>query len=296
VTSTGNERFVRTNGVQLCVQTFGEPADPPMLLIGNSMLSWPDELCDQLAAGHRFVIRYDLRDTGRSTTVDPDAPGYTLRYLVADAAGLLDALDRPRVHVVGYGPGGWIAQLLALDHPARVDSLTLIATRPVAPGPNDADLPEHAPEMMAQLFGTPEPDWSDRTAVIDYLVDTGRLFAGSGRFDEAEARATVTRIFERTVAAMPTGADPSKAHRANQMSTMFAALDSGDRWRERLGKITAPTLVVHGETDPFFPIGNAEALADEITDATLLRLPETGQGLPCRIWDLLVPAMLRHTE
>lgn len=295
MTRTSNERLVRANGVDLCVQTFGEAANPPMLLIGNSMLSWPDELCDRLAAGHRFVVRYDLRDTGHSTTVDPDAPAYTLRDLVADAACLLDALDRPHAHIVGYGPGGWIAQLLALDHPDRVDSLTLIATRPVAPGPNDADLPEHAPEMMAQLFGAPDPDWSSRTAVIDYFVETARLFTRSGRFDEAETRESATRIFERTVDAMPAGADPSKAHRANQMSTVFAALDSGDRWRERLGKITAPTLVVHGETDPFFPIGNAEALAKEIPDATLLRLPETGQGLPRRTHDLLVSALLRHT-
>lgn len=295
MTITSNERFVRTNGVRLCAQTFGEPADPPMLLIGNSMLTWPDDLCDQIAVGQRFVVRYDLRDTGHSTTVDPDAPAYTLRDLVADAAGLLDALDRPHAHVVGYGPGGWIAQLLALDYPDRVDSLTLIATRPVAPGPNDADLPEHSRQMMADLFGAPEPDWSDRTAVIDYLVEAGRLFAGIGRFDEAEARANVTRIFERTVEALPAGADPSKAHRANQIATVFAALDTGDRWRERLGTITAPTLVAHGEADPFFPIGNAEALANEIPDATLLRLPETGQGLPRRIWDLLVPALLRHT-
>lgn len=295
VTST-SERFVRVNGVELCVQTFGEPTCPPMLLIGNSMLTWPDELCDELAAGQRLVVRYDLRDTGRSTTADPDAPTYTLRDLVADAACLLDALDLPRAHVVGYGPGGWIAQLLALDHPDRVGSLTLIATRPVAPGPADADLPEHAPELMAQLFGRPKPDWSDRTAVIDYLAGSRRLMAGSGRFDEAEARESVTRIFDRTVDAMPAGADPAKAHRSNQLSTVFAALDSGDRWRERLGEITAPTLVVHGETDPFFPIGNGEALAKEIPGATLLRLPETGQGLPRRIWDLLVPALLHHSE
>jgi pimeloyl-ACP methyl ester carboxylesterase len=86
-----SERIVHVNGVDLCVETFGEPAYPPILLVGNSMLTWEDELCGRLAAGPRFVVRYDLRDTGRSTTVDPDDPQYTLRDLVADAAGLLDA-------------------------------------------------------------------------------------------------------------------------------------------------------------------------------------------------------------
>ncbi|GAB3459772.1 alpha/beta fold hydrolase [Actinophytocola sediminis] len=295
MTST-NERFIRVNDVELCVQTIGEPANPPMLLIGNSMLTWPNELCAELAAGRRFVVRYDLRDTGRSTTVDPDAPTYTLRDLVADAAGLLAALGQPHAHVVGYGPGGWIAQLLALDYPDLVASLTLIAARAVAPGPVDADLPDHAPEMMARLFGAPQPDWSDRAAVIDYLVEMGRIMAGAGRFDDGETRESVTRIFERTVDALPAGVDPATMHRSNQMSTVFAALDSGDRWRERLSEITAPTLVVHGETDPFFPIGNGEALAKEIPNATLLRLPETGQGLPRRIWGLLVPALLHLSE
>lgn len=294
-TNTSSERLVPANGVELCVQTFGRATDPPMLLIGNSMLSWPDELCDRLAEGRRFVVRYDLRDTARSTTVDPDAPAYTLRDLVVDAAGLLDALDLPRAHIVGYGPGGWIAQLLALDHPDRIASLALIATRPVAPGPNDADLPEHEPAMMDELFSTPEPNWADRSAVIDHFVETARSLSGTGRFDEADARDSVTRIFERTVATMPAGVDPATAHQANQMSTVFAALDSGDRWRERLGTITAPTLVVHGESDPFFPIGNAEALAAEIPGATLLQLPDTGQGLPGRTHDIVAEALVRHT-
>jgi len=127
------------------------------------------------------------------------------------------------------------------------------------------------------------------------MASTGRHFAGSGAYDEAEVRAQVGRIFDRTVDAAPSGADLGKRHRANQMATQFAALDSGERWRDRLGTITAPTLVIHGEDDPFFPVGNGEALANEIPDATLLRLPGIGQELPRRVWDAVVPAVLRHT-
>jgi pimeloyl-ACP methyl ester carboxylesterase len=295
VIETG-ERVIKVNGVELGLETFGDSADAPILLIGNSMLTWADELCARLAARERFVVRYDLRDTGQSTTKDPDAPAYTLRDLVADAAALLEALGVARAHVVGFGPGGWIAQLLALDQPAVVATLTLVGTRPTAPGPNDPDLPEHRPELMAHIMSAPEPQWADREAAIHAVVEGARHLAGSAPFDEAEARTRVGRIYDRTVDAAPDGVDLAKRHRANQMTTQFAAIDSGDRWRERLGTITAPTLVVHGEDDPFFPIGNAEALAREITGAELERLPATGQELPRRVWDEFVEAVLGHTS
>lgn len=290
------ERIVHTNGVDLCVETFGDATDPPILLIGISMLTWEDELCARLAAGPRFIVRYDLRDTGRSTPADPDAPHYTLRDLVADAAGLLDSLDLHRANAVGFGAGGWIAQLMGLDHRDRVASLTLIATRPTAPGPSDPDLPEHSSEIMAHFMSVPEPDWSDRAAVLDHMVATGRRFAGSRAFDEAAARERAGRIYDRAVDAAPDHADPRKIHRANQIGSAFAAMDTGDRWRERLGEITAPTLVIHGEEDPFFPIGNGEALASEIPGAELLRLPGMGQELPRAVWDVVVAAVLRHTS
>ena len=142
---------IKVNGVELCVETFGNPADPPVLLVGITMLSWPDELCAALAG--RYVVRYDLRDAGQSTFVDPDTPTYDLRDLVTDASELLVALDLGRTHVVGMGVGGFIAQLLALDHPDQIASLTLVSTRPVAPGPVDPDLPGHAPEMGSSCSG-----------------------------------------------------------------------------------------------------------------------------------------------
>ncbi|MDG4820518.1 alpha/beta hydrolase [Asanoa sp. WMMD1127] len=276
----------RVNGVELCVETFGESTDPPVLLIGVTMLSWPDEFCAALAGRH--VVRYDLRDAGESTYVDPDAPAYDLRDLVSDAAALIDALGLGRAHVVGLGVGGFVAQLLALDHPDRVASLTLISTRPVAPGPVDPDLPEHAPEVMANLFERPQPDWTDRESVVDYMTEGGRLMAGSRGFTEADVRATAGRVFDRA-------GRSAKAQRASHLGTMFAAIDSGPRWRERLGEITVPTLVVHGDEDPFFPHGNGVALAAEIPHATLLTLPGIGQGLPRVAWPVVADALLRHT-
>jgi pimeloyl-ACP methyl ester carboxylesterase len=287
------ERIVRANGVDLCVEIFGSPHDPAILLVGNSMLTWPDELCGQLAAAGRQVVRYDLRDTGRSTAVDPEAPAYTLRDLVADAVGLLDMLAIRCAHVVGFATGGWIAQLLALDHPARLATLTLIATRPTAPGPSDPDLPEHAPELMAHLMSAPQPDWSDRTAVIEAAVVSARLLAGSGGFVESDVRATAGRIFDRV--GLPAGADLPAAHRSNLRAVAFAGMDSGDRWRERLGGILAPTLVIHGDEDLFFPLGNGAALANEIPAARLVTLSGIGQALPRSVWPVLSREIVRHT-
>src|SRR5262245_66354543 len=98
------------------------------------MLSWSDELCYRLVADGRRVIRYDIRDTGRSESYPPGEPGYSLADLVDDAVGVLDATATERAHVVGMSTGGWIAQLLALGHPERVATLTLIGSRPNAPG------------------------------------------------------------------------------------------------------------------------------------------------------------------
>jgi pimeloyl-ACP methyl ester carboxylesterase len=276
-------RIVRANGVDLCAGTFGDPADPAILLVGRSMLSWDDEFCERLAAGSRFVIRYDLRDGGRSVGYATGAPRYSLRDLVADAIGLLDVFGLARAHLVGSSSGGWIAQLAALDHPDRVASLTLISTRPTAPGPSDPDLPDHAEKIGAFRMERGRPDWSDRAEVIDYLVDRDRLLAGDGRpFDEAAARDLAGRVFDRT------------ANVASSL-TNIAFIDHGDRWRERLPEVSAPTLVVHGTDDPFFPYGNGVALAAEIPGADLLTLEGTGHELPRAVWDVVVPAILRHT-
>ncbi len=282
----GMETLVPVGDVELCVDTVGAPSDPALLLIGTTVAAWDDGFVERLTG--RFVIRYDLRDAGRSTTVDPDSPGYTLRDLVTDAVGVLDGLGVARAHVAGVGTGGFIAQLLALDHPSRVASLVLVGTRPVAPGPVDDDLPEHSPAIMAHFGSAPPVDWTDRTSILDGAVAAARVFSGSPRFDAAEARAHAAGVLDRS------GPHPASA-RNGLMSTVFAKLDCTPRWRERLPEITAPTLVVHGAADPFFPVGNAEALAREIPGATLAVLDGVGAELPRRAHAQVAGAVLAHT-
>jgi pimeloyl-ACP methyl ester carboxylesterase len=144
---------VRANGVDLGVQTFGREDDSLVLLAGGpTMLSWPDSVCERLASGGRRVARYDLRDCGASTTLDPEAPVYTLRDLAADAAALVDTLGAAQAHLGGVGVGGMVAQVAALDHLSAFSALTLVSTRPVAPGPVDDDLPDHDAATMAAVL------------------------------------------------------------------------------------------------------------------------------------------------
>ena len=183
------ERMIEANGVELCTESFGDPADPPILLvmgIGGSMLWWEEGFCRMLAEGGRFVIRYDHRDTGRSVTYEPGRPEYTGADLIADAVGMLDAYGIPAAHVVGVSAGGAFAQLLALDYPDRVLSLVLISTSPATPG--ERGLPS-ATERYQRFVASANVDWSDETSVIEYLVGYARVLAGGVRpFDEAAMR------------------------------------------------------------------------------------------------------------
>jgi pimeloyl-ACP methyl ester carboxylesterase len=228
------------------------------------------------------VVRFDLRDSGESTTVDPEAPAYSLRDLAADAAALADALGGRPAHIAGIGVGGMVAQVAALDHPGAFSALTLAGTRAVAPGPPDDDLPDHDQTTMSRLFALPMPDWTDRQAVA-WFAAAGAEILGD---DPIAAQAIAARIWDRTPSTAPA------VQMANQMGMVFSKLDCEPRWRERLPEIKVPTLVVHGRRDPFFPIGNGEAIAREIPGARLLLLEEVATAIPDAAAGAVADAML----
>jgi pimeloyl-ACP methyl ester carboxylesterase len=274
--------MIEANGVELCAESFGNPADPPILLvmgIGASMLWWEEGFCQMLADGGRFVIRYDHRDTGRSVTYEPGRPEYTGADLVADAVGVLDAFEVPAAHVVGVSAGGAFAQLLALDFRDRVLSLVLISTSPATPG--ERRLPS-ASEAYRRFLATAEVDWSDRESVIEYLVGYSRVLAGGERpFDEAAARALVRRDVERA--------------RNIASSENHGALAEGKVSREPLSAMVVPTLVIHGTADPMFPLEHGETLTEEIPGAKLLRLEGAGHGVERADWEMIARAIVEHT-
>ncbi|GAA1848419.1 hypothetical protein GCM10009813_07830 [Brevibacterium marinum] len=254
-----------------------------MLTGGTTMLSWPDSLCRRVAGGGRRVVRYDLRDSGESSTGDPEDPTYNLRDLADDASKLICALGSETAHLGGVGVGGMAAQVAALDHPEVVSALTLVSTRPVAPGPVDDDLPDHDQSAMSAVLSRPQPDWTDRRAVAQYAAE-GATTLGN---DPEQARATAARIWDRT----PT--PETSVHQANQLGKVFSRIDCSPRWRERLGDLRIPSLVIHGRADPFFPVGNGEVLAAEIPDAQLLIQEGMGTQMPERATEDIATAMLR---
>lgn len=280
------EQLLAVNGAELCAETFGDPGDPAVLLIGgaaSSMDWWDTELCRRIAAAGRHVIRYDHRDTGRSTSSPAGKPSYSGADLLADVTGVLDALGIERAHLVGLSMGGAMAQEVVLAQPERVITLTLQSTSPVVGGGPGLPLP--AARIRAKFAEpAPEPDWSDREAVIDWMVGELRGFAGSLPFDEAYQRELIGRGYDRTT-----------DYGASQNHWILAG--GGDPVTGDLAAVTVPTLVIHGSDDPLFPLPHGEALAATIPGARLVVLDGVGHEFPPPpVWDVVVPAIVKHTE
>lgn len=272
--------MIGVGDVDLCVETFGAPGDPAVLLImgaAASMLWWEAELCERMAAGRRYVIRYDLRDTGRSTDFPPGDPGYSFTDLAGDAIGILDALDLPRAHVVCRSWSGGIGLILGIDHQDRVTSLVFESSSTGAEG-----LPPPNPEPTANRI--PDPDPSDPASVIEYVVGSARMCAGRSPYFDADAtRAMVERDVARTrnLAAML----------ANHYAIDFDGPVGGS-----FADLAVPTMVVHGDLDPLLPLPHGEAVRDAIPGARMVVLQGAGHDLPRPLWDEFVREVIRHTS
>lgn len=276
----GGERMLLANGVPLCAETFGTASDPAILLVHGacaSMLWWEADLCQAIAARGRYVVRFDNRDTGRSRSYPPGEPGYSHRALTADAIGILDALEIRRAHLVGRSMAGATVAMAALDHPERVASLTLVSTTPGDPG--------LSPMSEAFLEATAAtPDFDDAEDVISFLVELMRAYSGGCLpFDEAHFRALAEHDVERT------------RDIASAMTNHFL-IDFDSPCSGGLSDIAMPTLVVHGDHDPVWPLDHAEAMHQLIPGSELLILGNVGHELPARVWPEFVTALCDHTS
>ena len=291
------ERMVRTNGVELRTQAFGDADDPPLLLImgaTSAMKRWPEEFCVRLADAGRFVIRYDNRDTGRSTTFTPGAPGYTVRDLADDAVGVLDAYGIQRAHVVGWSLGGMITQNIAIYHPARIRSAFLFSSTPdgtavgsAATGAGKDSRALSAPaEQALKLFEyLAKVDWTDEKQAIEAWIHEDVVLLGPGDVPEPEVdRPYVTEIVRE-----------ARDVRSHRMNHGIAVANS--HWRDRLKDIRTPTLVMHGTHDYCLPLDHAEAMSREIPGAKLIAVEGMGHILAphSRYWNVFADALIAHT-
>jgi len=280
------------NGIELEYQTFGDPGDQPLVLIAGlatQMISWQEPFCELLASGGFFVIRFDNRDVGLSTWMEsagpPDIsaafrgeghPAYQLDDMADDVAGLLDSLGLPAAHFVGASMGGFIAQLVAINHPERVLSLTSIMS-----GPGGSDEVAPTPEGAAVLMTAPPATREER---IELAMTIHRTLAGAGdQLDDAVERARAERAVDR--AYYPLGV-------ARQL---VAILGAGSRL-ERLKLVRVPTLVVHGTDDVLVPIENGRRVAAAVPGARFLEVQGMGHDIPERVWSELADAIEKLTQ
>lgn len=277
-------RTVPAHGIELACESFGEPDDSPIVLImglGAQMIAWPDELCRLLADAGYFVVRFDNRDAGLSSHLrDRGAPTpvavltrrsrppYSIDDMADDTAELLRALDVAPAHVVGASMGGFIAQALALRHPEKVRSLSLIMTS------TGSRLVGHPRLSVAARLTRRRPEL-DREAAINSVVETFRLIGSPGYpFDEARMRDLAGRSYDRAY-------DPGGVLRQ-----LAAVATQPDRSR-RLSALGVPTVVIHGMDDPLVAVSGGRALAKSIPGARFVGFPGMGHDLPRELWPRL---------
>ena len=292
------ERMIEGNGIEICADAFGDPNDPCILLVmgaGASMLRWDNDFCSQLADGGRFVIRYDNRDTGRTTCCPPGQANYTLTDMAADGVAVLDAYGVERAHIAGASMGGMITQMIGLNHPDRVLTLTPIMSTPdpgatleasdaFESGGHGEALSPPRPEILEAIGAMAGLDWSDRDAVIAVQVQMVRALAGSGYPDDGSLD---EEFF---------GADFDRSISYASSFNHGPAIAHSEPWSHRLNDLDVPTLVIHGDDDPILPYDHGQALHAAIPGSTMLTLEGVGHELPRGVWEIVVPAILEHTS
>jgi len=288
-------KFARANGIDIAYQTFGDKDASPLILImglGSQMVLWDGEFCRKLAAGGYRVIRFDNRDIGLSTKLDwmqvPDTTAvaaalqrgevpvlpYTLEDMAADTAALLTALGYDKAHIVGESMGGMIGQIMAINPPERLLSLTSIMS-----STGDPFLPPPSPEVLEILY-TPFP--TDHNGFVESFVRTFKVLSGAAMpLSEALARKWAEQSYKR-------GLNPAGV--ARQFAAIMAA---GDR-TEKLKSISIPTLVIHGDVDPLLPVECGLATATAIPGSRLKIIQEMGHALPEAVWPQIVAEITRH--
>jgi pimeloyl-ACP methyl ester carboxylesterase len=278
---------------EICFDEFGSPGDPALLLVNgyrSQMINYEVAFCELLASHGFRVIRFDNRDVGLSGKTEGSPPSfemkdgrpsltseppYTVSDMAADGMAVLDELGIERAHVFGMSMGGMIVQVMAINHPDRVLSMTSV----MSTTGNQALRGEANPEALAALASVPP---EDREGYVEHSAKMRRVISGP-LFNEDAARAKAAENYDRCF--YPQGA----------VFQMAAVISDGDR-TQRLAGVTAPTLVIHGRVDPLVPLVGGEATAEAVPGAELLVLDEMGHDLPRGLWSEIATALAGVAE
>ncbi|MCE4538678.1 alpha/beta fold hydrolase [Pelomonas sp. P7] len=289
---------VSANGVRIEVDIHGPDDGEPLLMImglGMQLIAWPDGLVDELVARGFRVIRFDNRDIGLSQPFDhlglPNIPlaallhtfhlpvkaPYQLADLARDAVGVLDALGIGRAHVCGASMGGMVAQHLGFSHGQRLRSLTLMMTTSGHRG-----LPKESLKVRRALLSRPRPGRTPEEKldnILDHYVGLYGVIGSPGY--PAEPRQLRERIAHGV----------KRAFRPQAVARQLVAIAADAHRAERLARIEAPTLILHGQDDPLIPVAAAHDLAQRIPDNQLEIIPGWGHDLPEPLWPRLATAI-----
>jgi pimeloyl-ACP methyl ester carboxylesterase len=274
------QQLVNVNQVEIYTESFGNPKDPAVLLIMGAMSSldwWDEEFCERLAEKGRFVIRYDHRDLGESTVYQPGTSNYTITDLADDAIGVLDAYSIKNAHITGMSLGGMIGQILAVKHPERVLSLTIIASSVF--GTEQASLPQMDQSILDYHSKSASIDWSDREVSIAYLAGGWNTLSGSKPFEKERMFKLAEREYSR----------------AKQIQSRFnyVLLGGGEEYLDRMIEIRVPVTIIHGTDDPALPFEHGLALSKAIPHSELVMLEGTGHEIHKEDWGTIIESIVK---
>lgn len=288
--------LAKANNISIAYESFGKTADPPIILIqgtGAPMINWSAVFCQKLASRGYRVIRFDNRDIGLSTRLDalgqPDwgaifplvktckpAPlPYTLLDMAKDVVGLMDALHIKKAHIAGASMGGAIAQLMAINFPDRLITLTSISATTGNPG-----RPAGTPEAL-QAMGTPPPQTQDKDSLAAYLV---HVYKALGSTDDDNT------LRERAMNHIDYSWYPEGVNR--QVAAVLIG-DYCDR-RADLANIKIPTLVIQGDLDPIVPLEAGREVANTIPGAEFVVIRGMGHDGSLKFTEQIVDAIAKH--
>ncbi len=263
--------IARNGACEIHYETFGDRANTALLLVnglGSQSINYKSEWCEMFAATGLYVIRFDNRDVGLSSSF-ADAPtgsqgeSYLVSDMARDAVAVLDAEGIERAHVMGLSMGGMIVQTMAIEHPNRMLSMTSVMSTT-----GEADYGQSTPAAFALLTGAPA---TDRESAVQSSIAGLREWGSPAFADEQRWRADAEAAFDR-------------AFRPDGTTRQFLAIRASGPRAEALRSVTVPALVMHGDADTLIDASGGRRTAELIPGARFVLLEGMGHDYPPALW------------